>query len=119
MLRAAPSKRLNNGFGRQPKSVRLVHDSITGKFKGFGYIEFNTADQLREALSMNGSVRTAPFRDTRVLKGNQGGALREHIRKDGPESTLSRSDSSCCALHGRAVALQRPALPAALLTRSA
>ena len=74
------------GFGRQPKSVRLVHDSITGQFKGFGYIEFNTADQLREALSMNGSVRTAPVRGTRVLKGNQGGALHDHISKDGPES---------------------------------
>ncbi len=59
-------------FGRQPKSVRLVHDSITGKFKGFGYIEFNTADQLREALSMNGMVRTAPVRGTWVLKGYSG-----------------------------------------------
>ncbi|KAK6739612.1 hypothetical protein RB195_008235 [Necator americanus] len=34
--------------------VRMVRDRETDKFKGFAYVEFNTADELRKVLDING-----------------------------------------------------------------
>eukprot|EP01027_Heterolobosea_sp_BB2_P023821 GEZU01035835.1.p1 GENE.GEZU01035835.1~~GEZU01035835.1.p1 ORF type:complete len:547 (+),score=173.75 GEZU01035835.1:78-1718(+) len=36
------------------ESVRLVTDNETGRLKGFGYVEFKSADGLRRALDQNG-----------------------------------------------------------------
>lgn len=38
------------------KNVRLVKDRETDRFKGFCYVEFETAKDLQEAISMDGSV---------------------------------------------------------------
>eukprot|EP00466_Bigelowiella_natans_P012768 jgi/Bigna1/68660/fgenesh1_pg.6_\ len=35
-------------------NIRLVENRNTGKFKGFGYVEFETLDDLKEALGCNG-----------------------------------------------------------------
>lgn len=34
----------------------MVRDRETDKFKGFAYVEFNTADELRKVLEINGVV---------------------------------------------------------------
>lgn len=44
-------------FGEASKvtSVRLVEDKIDRKPKGFGYVEFETLDGLKNALNLNGT----------------------------------------------------------------
>ena len=39
------------------KTVRMVRDRETDKFRGFCYVEFETAEILEQALTMNGAVR--------------------------------------------------------------
>lgn len=38
------------------KNVRLVKDKETDRFKGFCYVEFETAKDLQQAISMDGTV---------------------------------------------------------------
>ncbi|XP_056643035.1 eukaryotic translation initiation factor 4H-like [Diorhabda carinulata] len=38
------------------KNVRLVKDKETDRFKGFGYVEFETLADLEQAIAMNGAV---------------------------------------------------------------
>lgn len=38
------------------KNVRLVKDKETDRFKGFCYVEFETAKDLQEAVAMDGTV---------------------------------------------------------------
>lgn len=38
------------------KNIRLVKDKETDRFKGFCYVEFETAKDLQEAVSMDGTV---------------------------------------------------------------
>ncbi|XP_002001168.3 hyphally regulated cell wall protein 1 [Drosophila mojavensis] len=62
------------------KSVRLIKDRETDEFKGYGYVEFTTLDQLKRALSRNGRIKldnlSAPLRidiaDHRRQGGNGG-----------------------------------------------
>lgn len=34
----------------------MVRDRATNKFKGFGYVEFETVEDLAEAMNMHGQV---------------------------------------------------------------
>ncbi|CAG9861312.1 unnamed protein product [Phyllotreta striolata] len=38
------------------KNIRLVKDKETDRFKGFGYVEFETLDDLEQAIGMNGAI---------------------------------------------------------------
>jgi len=55
------------------KEVRLLKDKETGHFKGFGYVEFETAEGLIEALKMNEKiVRGRPIKiDVATTAGNR------------------------------------------------
>ncbi|KAH8312356.1 hypothetical protein KR044_010394, partial [Drosophila immigrans] len=63
------------------KNVRLIKDRETDEFKGYGYVEFETLDQLKRALSRNGRIKldnlSAPLRidiaDNRRQHGAGGG----------------------------------------------
>ncbi|EDV90583.1 probable serine/threonine-protein kinase clkA [Drosophila grimshawi] len=63
------------------KNVRLIKDRETDEFKGYGYVEFTTLDQLKRALSRNGRIKldnlSAPLRidiaDHRRQSGSGGG----------------------------------------------
>ncbi|XP_034127687.1 probable WRKY transcription factor protein 1 isoform X2 [Drosophila guanche] len=48
------------------KNVRLVNDRETDEFKGYGYVEFETLEQLERALACNGRIKldnlSAPLR---------------------------------------------------------
>lgn len=57
------------------KEVRLMKDKATGHFKGFGYVEFETAEGLIEALKMNEKiVRGRPIKiDVATTAGNRDG----------------------------------------------
>lgn len=38
------------------KNIRLVKDKETDRFKGFGYVEFETLKDLEQAIAMNGDI---------------------------------------------------------------
>ena len=38
-----------------PESARVITDRDTGQSKGFGFVEFNNADEAKQALSLNGT----------------------------------------------------------------
>lgn len=58
------------------KEVRLLKDKETGHFKGFGYVEFETAEGLIEALKMNEKmIRGRPIKiDVATTAGNREGS---------------------------------------------
>ncbi|XP_017079563.2 heterogeneous nuclear ribonucleoprotein 87F [Drosophila eugracilis] len=43
------------------KKVRLIKDRETDEFKGYGYVEFETLSQLKQALSCNGRIKLDNF----------------------------------------------------------
>lgn len=48
---------INNIFPKlMVKNVRLVKDKETDRFKGFCYVEFETAKDLQEAVALDGCV---------------------------------------------------------------
>ncbi|RUS89751.1 hypothetical protein EGW08_002454 [Elysia chlorotica] len=59
------------------KSVRLVHDRESGRFKGFCYVEFDDVDSLKEALSFDNALFEERNIKVAVASGkkdrNQGG----------------------------------------------
>ncbi|XP_071448583.1 eukaryotic translation initiation factor 4H-like [Hetaerina americana] len=67
-------------INQRVKHIRLVRDKETDKFKGFGYVEFEDVDSLREALELNGLIEIN--QDTRVKvalaeakRGERGGGF--------------------------------------------
>lgn len=38
------------GKGLQSKDVKVIKDKYTGRSKGFGFVEFETADELQKAI---------------------------------------------------------------------
>lgn len=45
------------------KNVRLVKDRETDQFKGFCYVEFETLDDLQQAMSMDGRIQLDSAKD--------------------------------------------------------
>ncbi|XP_001357599.4 uncharacterized protein DDB_G0287625 [Drosophila pseudoobscura] len=45
----------------QVKNVRLIKDRETDEFKGYGYVEFETVEQLERAIACNGRIKLDNF----------------------------------------------------------
>lgn len=45
------------------RSVRLVKDRETDQFKGFCYVEFETIEDLKKAMSMDGRIQLDSSKD--------------------------------------------------------
>lgn len=46
------------------RSVRLVKDRETDQFKGFCYVEFETLEDLQQAMSLDGRIQLDNAKDT-------------------------------------------------------
>ncbi|OQR73292.1 eukaryotic translation initiation factor 4H-like [Tropilaelaps mercedesae] len=53
------------------RSIRLVRDRDTNRFKGFCYVEFNTIDQLHDALELDGAEVDGQIIRVNVAQGRQ------------------------------------------------
>ncbi len=75
------------------RSIRLVHDKETDKFKGFCYVEFDNAESLQEALTYDNAlfgsnhikvdVAAARSRDRGGFQGGRGGGQPGNHGRDG------------------------------------
>ena len=73
-------------------NVRIVRDHATGRPRGFGYLQVETADQLRMLMNLPDTVEMAGRRlqlDTAKPKG--GKEQRGSMRKKGPDSGIDGS----------------------------
>ncbi|XP_030573893.1 heterogeneous nuclear ribonucleoprotein A1 [Drosophila novamexicana] len=77
------------------KSVRLIKDRETDEFKGYGYVEFTTLEQLKRALSRNGRIKldnlSAPLRID----------IADHRRQGGPGGVIGGAASSSGGNHNQ------------------
>ncbi|KAL7728707.1 hypothetical protein ACLKA6_004080 [Drosophila palustris] len=94
------------------KNVRLIKDRETDEFKGYGYVEFETLDQLKRALSRNGRIKldnlSAPLRidiaDNRRQNGAGGGEVATLAVV--PHPAVATTTTICVATIGGTIVLE-------------
>lgn len=74
------------------RSIRLVRDRETDRFKGFCYVEFDTSNQLQNALELDGAEVDGRIIRVNIASGRQDRRSGGRTRDGGRDSVRDQGD---------------------------